>query len=236
MRRWAIVALLGIIAAGCGTESVTTAPVSTTAVVAQTTSTTSALTPAPEADPPAGLDGDASVADRSILSLAVEPGESEPGRFRLLRGPNTETLMTVEGRYWITGEVDVYTALDIDPDLVATQMQILAEIVEDTGGQPPASPYLASIRNHYRGDEFQLGLADLARSLGMGGLPTEWAEQWGWFVQAGGDPVPAELVACQEAAVSLDSAARGWVRDLDIRFTDGRWVFPVEAFYAGSGT
>ncbi len=227
-----MLALLGICAAACGTESATTAPSPTTAIVAQTTSLTGDSVPATGVDPQEGFDGLAPTTDRSILSLVLEPGEIAPGRFRLQRGPNTETIMTVEGRYWITGQDNVYTSLDIDSDLVITQMQLLAEIVEDAGGQASDSPYLASIRDHYRGDEFQIGLADLARSLGVGGLPTEWAEQWAWFVRAGGDPLQAEMVACEAATTSLDAAARDWVRDLDIQFTDGMWVFPVEAFYA----
>lgn len=75
-----------------------------------------------------------------------------------------------------------------------------------------------------------IGLTDLIRLLAMGGLSAEWAEQWSWFVQADGKPVPSELVACRDAIASLDQGARTWVRDLEIEFADGTWVFPIEDF------
>ncbi len=144
--------------------------------------------------------------------------------------PGTRILMTVEGPYWVLNGGEVFTALDVDPGLMAEQMAILAAAVEAKGGQSIESPYLASLRDHYRSDEFQIGLTALVRWLGLGGLPAEWAEQWGWFVQAECAPVPAELIAWADAIRTLDEAARKWVRDLEIVFVDGTWRFPVEAF------
>lgn len=138
--------------------------------------------------------------------------------------------MTVEGRYWVTDRGIVYTALDIDPALVAEQMALLTAEVEATGGQPIDSPYLISLREHYRGDELQIGLTDLVRSLFVGGLPAEWAEQWGWFLSAEGGPVPPELTACRDAISLLDQAAQEWIHDLQIEFADGTWAFPIEDF------
>ena len=168
--------------------------------------------------------------DRSILGLALEPGETRPGRFRIEPGRNTEILMAVEGRYWVTEQGNVYTALDIDRDLIAEQMELLSAALEAMGGQSMDSPYLTSLRDHYRGDEFQIGLTDLVRSLAAGGLSAEWAEQWSWFVQADGGELPPEMVACREAVASLDRAARAWVHELKIEFTDRTWVFPVDTF------
>jgi hypothetical protein len=139
-------------------------------------------------------------------------------------------LMTIEGRYWVIDEGDVYTALDIDPELIAHQMTLLSAAVEARGGQPIDSPYLASLRRHYRGDEFQIGLTDLIRLLAVGGLSAEWAEQWSWFIQADGKPVPSELVACRDAIAALDQDGRRWIRDLDIEFVDGTWAFPINDF------
>lgn len=227
MRRWATAILLGMMVAACGGTSITSS-LSTTSLAPTTSSPiepSSSTTRPPEARSDLNL-----VLDRSILGLALEPGETRPGRFRLERGPNTEILMTVEGRYWVTGQGDVYTALNIDPELVAVQMGLLTDVVEAKGGQPIDSPYLTSLREHYRGDEFQIGLTDLVRSLAVGGLSAEWAEQLGWFVQADGNPVPPELVACRDAIASLDEATRSWVYDLEVEFTNGTWVFPVDAF------
>jgi hypothetical protein len=168
--------------------------------------------------------------DRSVLSLGLVPGDTRPGRFLLVPGPSSDFLMSVQGRYWVGGEGDVYTALDIDPELIAAQMALLAADIDSMGGQPDDSPYLTSLRNHYRGDEFQIGLTDLVRFLGVGGLPVEWAEQWSWFVQADGTPVPADLEACREALESLDRAGRTWVRDVRTDFVDGAWAFPLDAF------
>lgn len=139
--------------------------------------------------------------------------------------------MAVDGRYWVNEDGSVYTALDIDPELIAGQMSLLVDAVAGTG-VPEDSPYLTSLREHYRGDEFQIGLTDLVRSLAVGGLDAEWAEQWSWFLQAEGDPLPAEMVACREAIASLDQAARGWIHDLPIEFIDGTWAFPLRAFEA----
>ncbi len=242
MRLWATVVLLGVMAAACGGDA-TVAP--TTTIAATTTSaatptipatTTSAPTPTIPAitttlpQPPGEHSRQIPVPDRSVLGLALEPGDMRPGRFRLEPGPQTMTLMAVEGRYWVNHLGDVYTALDVDPELIAEQMGILTAAIEGAGGHSPGSPYLTSLREHYRGDEFQIGMADLVRSLAAGGLPAEWAEQWSWFIQADGNPVPPELSDCRNAITSLDRAVRQWFRDLEIEFVDGIWVFPVAAF------
>ena len=233
MRRWAPAILLSISIAACSSDGATPSPGSNTTPILAPTTSTSASTSAStttttqlsetHSDPALTL-------DRSILGLALEPGETGPGRFRLERGRNTEILMTVEGRYWVTDPGNVYTALDIDPDLVAVQMGILTDAVEGTGGQPDDSLYLNSLREHYRGDEFQIGLTDLVRSLAVGGLSAEWAEQWSWFLQADGEPAPPDLVACRDAIATLDQAARRWVHNLAIEFTGGTWAFPVAGF------
>jgi hypothetical protein len=224
MRRWATVTILGLAVSACG-GGATDGSVPTVAnLVPSTASTTTA------AGSSEGLAGLNSGLDRSILSLALEPGDTRAGRFRLERGYTTEILMTVEGHYWVTDTGNVFTVLDVDPDLIVGEMSRLTDSLEAKGGQPTDSPYFASLRDHYRGDEFQIGLTDLARSLAAGGLPSEWAEQWSWFVQADGSSVPPELVECRDAVGELDVAARSWVAGLRIQFADGTWVFPIEDF------
>lgn len=224
MRRWVTAMIIGLVVAACGGEATDGSVPTATTLVPSTASTTMA------AGSSNGLAGLNSGLDRSILSLALEPGDTRPGRFRLEPGPNTEILMIVEGRYWVTDRGNVYTALNVDPELIAGQMALLATSIEAVGGQTGKSPYLASLREHYRGDEFQIGLTDLVRSLGAGGLPAEWAEQWSWFVQADGSPVPPELVECRDAVAQLDFSARSWVAGLEVLFADGTWVFPIEDF------
>lgn len=230
MRRCATVILLGVMAAACGSDTATTSTApTTTASLSPTTSSTITSTTS-TTQPREDLPDLNWVPDRSVLGLALEPGEATPGRFRIQRGPNAEFLMAVEGRYWVTDQGDVYTALDIDSELVVAQMGLLAAALEAEGGQLMDSPYLTSLREHYRGDEFQIGLTDLVRSLTVGGLPAEWAEQWSWFIEAEGNPMPSELVACSDSIASLDQAARQWMHELEIEFTDGTWAFPVDAF------
>lgn len=234
MRRLAVMVLLSFMVAACSgdatTASTTTSTISATTTTPVTTPTSTIASTTTTSNPPEDHSGQTPELDRSILGLALVPGDTRHGRFRLERSPNAETLMTVEGRYWVTDQGNVYTALDIDPELVAEQMELLAAAVEATGGQPIDSPYLTSLREHYRGDEFQIGLTDLVRSLAVGGIPAEWAEQWSWFIQADGNVVPSELVACSDAVASLDEAAGRWVHDLEVEFVDGTWVFPTEAF------
>ena len=231
MRHWATVLFVGLVVAACGgsTTTASTAIPGTTATSAPTTSTTtvSTTTITQVSEDFASLNPPL---DRSILSLALEPSDTRPGRFRLERGNNADFLMTVKGRYWVTDRGNVYTALDIDPELVTEQMALLAAAVEATGGQPIDSPYLTSLREHHRGDELQIGLTDLVRSLSVGGLPAEWAEQWSWFTTADGSPVPPELTVCRDAIALLDQAARKWIEHLEIEFADGTWVFPIEDF------
>lgn len=229
MRLSFTVLLLGLVVGACGgadtTKLVTTSSVPpAAATVAPITSATSTTSSSGDSA------GQIPELDRSILSLALAPGDTGPGRFLLEPGPNTEILMKVEGRYWVTEQGNVYTALNVDPELIAGQMALLAASIEAVGGQAGESSYLVSLREHYRGDEFQIGLTDLVRSFAAGGLPAEWAEQWSWFVQADGSPVPTELVACREAIAQVDLAARRWVDDLEIRFVEGAWTFPIEDF------
>lgn len=140
--------------------------------------------------------------------------------------------MTVDGRYWVTEASNVYTALDIDTSLIAAEMKELVTALQADGGQPAGSPFLVSLRDHYRGDGFQIGLTDLVRSLAVGGLPAEWAEQWAWFIQADGNAVSPELTECRDAIDSLDKAAREWIHDLEVELTNGTWAFPVDEFEA----
>lgn len=232
MRSWVPVILVGLVVAACGgddrnastTPSTVSASAASTEPVDRSTIAATTATTRPRVNP---TDRSFEL-DRSILSLALETGETGAGRFQLQRGRNSETLMNLEGRYWVNDWGNVYTALDIDPAMVAEQVAILVVAAEAMGGPPAGSAYLTSLREHYRGDEFQIGLTDLVRSLAVGGLPAEWAEQWSWFIQAERNPVPSELVACNDAIASLDQAALRWVRDLEIEFADGTWAFPTE--------
>jgi hypothetical protein len=227
MERLAAATILCLVVAACGggaaPESVTTAPVVPAATAPPASNTT-------EGGASETLMSLNSSFDRSVLSLALEPGETRPGRFRLQPGRTTEILKTVEGRYFVTDGGNVYTALNVDPDVIAGEMSRLVAALEDRGGGASDSSLLASLRDHYRGDEFQIGLTDLVRSFGAGGLSSEWVEQWSWFVQADGSPLPPELTDCRDAVAELDVAARSWMAGLDIRFTDGVWVFPIADF------
>lgn len=230
MRWWATVILLGVMAAVCGSDTATTSTAPTTTASPSPTTSSKITSTTSTTQPREDLPDLNWVLDRSVLGLALESGEITPGRFRIQRGPNTEFLMTVEGRYWVTDERAVYTVLDIDSELVVAQMGPLAATLEAEGGQLMDSPYLTSRRDHYRGDEFQIRLTDLIRSLAVGVLPAEWAEQWSWFIQAEGNLVPSELLACSDSIASLDQAARQWIHELEIEFTDGTWAFPVDTF------
>lgn len=181
---------------------------------------------------------EAVLTDRSVLSVGV--GDEASGRFSIQPGPLGDLIPRVEGTYWATGEGNVYTRLDVDPELIAGEMDRLVDSIEAKGGQPEGSPYLSSLRNHYRGNEFQIGITDLARWIGIGPLPLEWIEQWTWFSEADAlayntdETLPSEFGQCRAAIESFDAAARTWVDDLELDFqrVEGgadEWVFPVRA-------
>lgn len=181
---------------------------------------------------------DAVLTDPSVLSVGL--GDEASGRFSVQPGPLGDLMLPVEGTYWATGEGNVYTRLDVDPELIAGEMNRLVDSIEAMGGQPEGSPYLASLRDHYRGNEFQIGITDLVRWIGIGPLPLDLMEQWTWLSEVDalanntGETLPSEFGQCRTAIESFDTAARTWVDDLEIDFqpVEGgaeKWVFPVQA-------
>lgn len=184
---------------------------------------------------------DAVLTDPSVLSMGL--GDEASGRFSIQPGPLGDLVLPVEGTYWATDAGNVYTRLDVDPELMAGEMNHLVDSIETMGGQPEGSPYLASLRDHHRGNEFQIGIADLVRWVGIGPLPLDWMEQWTWFSEVDAlahgteETLPSEFGQCRTAIESFDTAARTWVDDLEIDFqpVEGgaeEWVFPVQALEA----
>lgn len=207
----------------------TTTPTSTISSTG-TSSTTSSL---PTASAPSGLDE--VLNDRSLLALGRN--DENAGRFRIQPGPDGDLILPVEGTYWVTEQGNVYTRLDVDPGLIADEMSRLVQRTGSATGEGEESSYLVSLRDHYRGNEFQLGIIGLVRWIGIGPPPHDWIQQWIWFSEAdtteGSSAVPPELVRCLSAIESFDAGARLWMNHVDPVASDAeRWVFPVEGFLA----
>jgi hypothetical protein len=183
---------------------------------------------------PAVSELDGALSDSSLLTLGR--GEETAGRFRILPGPEGDLIPPVEGTYWVTEKRNVYTRLDVDSGLIADEMSRLVDQMAAVGPGEESS-YLVSLRDHYLGDEFQLGIIDLVRWIGIGPPPHDWIQQWIWFTEAdtteGAVAVPSELVQCLSAVESFDAAARQWIKHVEPVTSDAdRWVFPVEDFLA----
>lgn len=231
---------IAVIAAGCGqpaplpgtaSSSSSTTVTSTTTTVAISSSSTiqapSTTTTTSDSDPPTEAVG----LDRSVLTLGLEPGDTRPGRFRFRAGSQSDLLMTVEGRYWVTATGNVYSVLDVDSDLIAAEMaRLLADLDAGTAASGGATPFVESLRNHYRGSEFQVGLTDLLKWAGLGGLSAEWAEQWAHFIEADGTEKPPELGECEDSIAAFDRAAARWIHDQPIDLTVAPWTFPEADF------
>ncbi len=225
MRRLLPLIIVGVLWTACGEspEVASSNPprdIATTqlppATEAFTTTTSTVVVIPPEAPP----------LDRSVLSLGIEAGDTRPGRFRFRAGNQSEFLMDFEGRYWIMPSGDVYTAVDVDPAVISDEMDRLLTSLDAASGQSGSTPYVESLRSHYGGNEFQIGLTDLIRWAGFGGLTVEWAEQWKGFIEADGTEVPAPLIECAPAIAVFDGAAKRWIAEQPIDLSNGAWTFP----------
>jgi len=235
VRSVVLVVVLGLLGAACGDLATTTsqggvppgstgttAPsVTSSSDITQPTTSSSVIIEGPPGPEPEDLSAlDAVLVDRSVLSLGLHPTDPRSGRFRIVPGDALEGfyLKVVGGRYWVTDSGNVYTALDVDPELIAAEMARLAELVAGAvEGMDDISPYAESLREHYRGDEFQIGLADFVLWLFVGPLSQELAEPYNaWAEPIVGD----DLSRCREQIESFDAASRDWVRHLDIEFTE----------------
>jgi hypothetical protein len=217
------------IAESSSTVPATATTSSTTTSLTGISSTTSSL---PAASVSSELDG--VLSDRSLLTLGR--GDETAGRFRILPGSEGDLIPPVEGTYWVTEQGNVYTRLELDSGLIADEMSRLVDKTTAVG-QGEGSSYLISLRDHYRGDEFQIGIIDLVRWIGIGPPPHDWIQQWIWFSEAdaaeGSTAVPPELVRCLSAIESFDAGARLWMNHVDPVANDAeRWVFPLEDFLA----
>ncbi len=211
------------------------APSSTAPLAAEpTTSAPTTSEPPPPTEPPPVRPSplDAALDDVSLLTLGTRPSDPPSGRFRIEPGPGTSYLMPVEGHYWATEAGNVYTSLDVDTGAVAAGVTRLVGHLERIGGQPGDSAYLESLRSHYRGNEFQIGLAAVVRWIGAGPPPFEWMEQYAGFSERP-DTQPPEMTACLDGIGAYDVALGEFVRGLDrvpVPAGDGSrsWRFPME--------
>lgn len=87
-------------------------------------------------------DLDAALVDRSVLSLALD-GEIS-GSFRVQPGGTVDFVMPVAGSYWVTSSGNVYTRLDVDPEVIADGMSLLVDRILGTG--EGGSHYLTSVQ------------------------------------------------------------------------------------------
>ena len=154
-----LVVVLGLAGVACGTPATVTAsqtsdsPVSTekTTISSVTTAASSVTTAASTGttaastvttvtllgpDPLDLSDLDTVLVDRSLLSLGLRPTDPRSGRFLFRPGYVLDYVPTVEGRYWVTGSGNVYTALDVDPQLIADETVRL--VTQLFASAPPA--------------------------------------------------------------------------------------------------
>lgn len=209
-------------------DAVTTTSTNSVATTRSDPDTTSSTLPVES-----GLDlADDMLVDLSLLSVASEM-IAPSGRFRLETGrPSEGFLKSVEGRYWVTPSANVYTSLAIDTELVASEMDRLVELL--TGpGMAQDSLYLEALEEHYRGDEFQLGLTDVARRV-VGPIRLDGIEQFIWAAENDSEgEIPPEFHECRDSITAYDDAARRWIRGLDIELnkTDDAvevWELPAD--------
>lgn len=117
--RWNGIGVTGVIllitVAACGTDAtgvsgstVESPPPATTIHSPKVPPTTDSVTN--------GLD--AALVDRSVLSLALD-GETS-GSFRVQPGGTADFVMPLAGSYWVTSSGNVYTRLDVDPEVLPT--------------------------------------------------------------------------------------------------------------------
>jgi len=147
-----LVVVLGLAGVACGTPATVTtsqtsdSPVSTekttisSVTTAASTGTTAASTVTTVTllgpDPLDLSDLDTVLVDRSLLSLGLRPTDPRSGRFLFRPGYVLDYVPTVEGRYWVTGSGNVYTALDVDPQLIADETARL--VTQLFASAPPA--------------------------------------------------------------------------------------------------
>ena len=140
-----LVVVLGLAGVACGTPAtVTTSQTSDSPVSTEKTTISSVTTAASTVttvtllgpDPLDLSDLDTVLVDRSLLSLGLRPTDPRSGRFLFRPGYVLDYVPTVEGRYWVTGSGNVYTALDVDPQLIADETVRL--VTQLFASAPPA--------------------------------------------------------------------------------------------------
>lgn len=167
--------------------------------------------------------------DRSLLEPGINGERS--GRFRIRPGwPHIIPMSDgITGRYWVVDDGRVYTALDLDLDLVKRVMADLAGSID-----PELANYRAAVRSHYDGDQFQLLLVDFLQALGDPAVSADYADMYFYGAQVDeevGEMLPV-IEECRAAIADYEATAVRWASDLVIDPVDqgGRlvWQVPVD--------
>jgi hypothetical protein len=196
--------------------------------------TTDPVPPATQQVVVSGLD--VHLDDVSLLAPGVVPGESS-GQFFVHGGYLTDIVPASSGRYWVTPGGNVYTAFDMDLELVEVEMARLVSRLEGT--HLPAG-HVAALENYPRNDQLQLRLSDLYSLTAVGPVGSDLLDWQLWIaereVAAGTEGASTYLdkaLTCHRAATLFHSAAAAWnlaaLRSGALSAVD--WHLPLDDLY-----
>ena len=148
-------------------------------------------------------------------------------------------MPAAEGWFWRLEDGSIHTRFDVDEELIAAEMARLADALD---GERDAVAYIDSLRSHYRGADFQLGILDLVDYLGLTPVATDFYEQLGYFADTddrGSAETAAALDRClkamQEWHVEADGFLAALEREFQMLMPDVmRWEIPVEDMIAAT--